>query len=143
MVIALKASQAETMRAATGIASPARPSGYPPPSQRSCEARTTTPTLESRPPTCCSIRSPSTVWVFMIAHSSSSSGPGLLMISSGTAILPMSCSSAPISVSRRTSSLTPISSATLTDSSTTSSVWWPVYSSSSSSRSRRSSAVPR
>ena len=36
----------------------------------------------------------------MIAHSSSSSGPGLLMIASGMAILPMSCSSAPSSVSR-------------------------------------------
>ena len=37
----------------------------------------------------------------MIAHSASSSGPGLLMISSGTAILPMSCSSAPSSAARR------------------------------------------
>ena len=51
----------------------------------------------------------------------------------------MSCSSAPSSVSRRTSSSTPICSATRTARSTTSSVWWPVYSSSSSSRSRSSS----
>src|SRR5215210_3458763 len=49
----------------------------------------------------------------MTAHSSSSSGPGLLMIASGMWILPMSCSSAPISVSLRTCSSTPSSSATL------------------------------
>jgi hypothetical protein len=41
------------------------------------------PTSPSSPPTCASIRSPSIVCVLMIARSSASSGPGLLMISGG------------------------------------------------------------
>ena len=53
------------------------------------------------PPTRSSIRWPSTVWVRMIAHSASLSGPGLLMISFGIATLPTSCSSAPNSTLRR------------------------------------------
>ena len=40
------------------------------------------------------MRSPMSVWRRMKAHSSSSSGPGLLRIASGMATLPTSCSSA-------------------------------------------------
>ena len=83
------------------------------------------------------------VCVLMTIHSSSVSGPGLLMISFGTAILPTSWSSAPNSTLRRSFGLSPISSATATDSETTLRLWKPVYSSSTSSTSLRSSVVPR
>src|ERR671934_3138075 len=58
------------------------------------------PTSASRPPTWPSIRSPSIVCRCITAHSSSSSGPGLLRISLGTEIFPMSWRSAPNSTRR-------------------------------------------
>ncbi len=79
----------------------------------------------------------------MIFHSSSSSGPGLLTIVFGTAILPTSCSSAPNSTSRRSSSLRPISSAISSDSAITPKLCSPVYSSSATITSPSRKAVPR
>ena len=55
----------------------------------------------SRPPTRCSMRSPSIVCVSMIARSSGVSLPGLLMISFGIRTLPTSWRSAANSMSRR------------------------------------------
>ena len=62
------------------------------------------PTSESTPPTLLSIRWPAIVCWRMTFHSSSSSGPSLLTIDFGTAILPTSCRSAPNSTFRRRSS---------------------------------------
>ena len=101
------------------------------------------PTWLSRPPTRSSIRWPSIVWVLITTHSSSVSGPGLLMISFGTAILPTSCSSAPNSTLRRSAESSPIASATAIESDTTPRLCTPVYSSSASSTSLSSSVVPR
>ena len=64
--------------------------------------------------------SPSIVCVWMIRRSSSSSGPGLLMISDGDLILPTSCSSAANSASRRSASRARARSATSSTSETTS-----------------------
>ena len=50
MVIALNASQQATIRAISGISSPASPSGYPVPSKRSWCERTIFPTWPSSPP---------------------------------------------------------------------------------------------
>ena len=50
VVIALQASQAQTIRASRGIPRRRAPSGYPPPSQRSWHERTIPPTSPSSPP---------------------------------------------------------------------------------------------
>ena len=84
------------------------------------------PTSESTPPTRLSISSPSIVWRRMIFHSSSSSGPSLLMISFGTAILPTSWRRAANSTSRRWRRSRPSLSATPSESSTTPRLWLPV-----------------
>ena len=65
------------MRAASGIASPASPSGYPVPSQFSWVERTITPTGRN-PGAALRMRWPIRVWEWMKPHSVGSSGPGLL-----------------------------------------------------------------
>ena len=93
-------------RAATGIASPARPSGYPVPSHRSwwcraislAKARKGTGRSASR--SACSIASaPSLACVFMTSHSAGVSLPGLSRMWSGMPTLPMSCSGADFAIS--------------------------------------------
>ena len=64
------------IRDASGMSSPASPSGYPLPSQFSCEARTTVAMLRSAGDAR-RIRSPTMVCCRTNAHSRSSSGPGL------------------------------------------------------------------
>ena len=89
-------------RSATRAGSPRRPGRRDSrcrPSPRASRGRSR-PTSCIMPPTRASIASPSIVWRRMIAHSSSSSGPALLMISFGTRSLPTSCRSAPNSTRR-------------------------------------------
>ncbi len=113
------------MRDSIGIASPTRPSGYPPPPTCSWEERTTAPTSARTPPTFSSISCPTIVWRFMTTHWSSSSGPGLSMIRLDTA-MPMSWSSAPSSTRLRCAEESDKRSATASDSSTTPREWRPV-----------------
>ena len=87
--MASNASQTAMIRDPSGIASPARPSGYPAPSMRSCVERTSAATLESTG-AAFRIASPIVVCRRIISHSDASSGPGLCRIDRGMTILPMS-----------------------------------------------------
>jgi hypothetical protein len=73
----------------------------------------------------CSMRCPWIVWVRMSSHSSASSGPVLLMMLLGRAILPTSCSRPPNSMSRRVASSRPMWSATSSASRPTPWLWRP------------------
>ena len=95
------------MRASSGIASPARPSGYPPPSQRSWCERTIRPTVAHEPTDAVEQRLPFDRVRPDDLPLVGSSLPGLLMISFGMAILPTSCSSAPNSRLRSWSAESP------------------------------------
>ena len=87
---------------ASGISSPASPSGYPAPSIRSWLQRAIWQT-NGCSSTADRICSEITGCSFITTHSSSFSGAGLWRMRSGIAILPMSWSSAPISTASRSS----------------------------------------
>ncbi len=97
-IIPTYALQAWMIRDASGMSSPASPSGYPVPSQFSCDERTMLATLRSAGDAR-RMRSPTIVCWRTKAHSRSSSGPGFWRISSGTATLPRSWSCAACSSS--------------------------------------------
>jgi len=97
-------------RAASGICSPARPSGYPFPSQRSWWFRMIALMSPGKSMSATS-SSPACGCLFIIAHSSSVSLPGLFNTSVGTMIFPMSWSSAPIRNQKSERALKPALSA--------------------------------
>ena len=81
------------MRPTSGISSPARPVGYPVPSQRSWWVRAITSAIcssgDGEP---VRISAPIDVWVSIASRSSGVKRPGLSRIASGIPILPTSCS---------------------------------------------------
>ena len=77
------------MRAAAGIASPRRRSGYPVPSKRSWVARTI-PATGTSAGAAAMMCSPITVWRWTNSHSAGSRLPGSPTIASGIAALPTS-----------------------------------------------------
>ena len=119
-VIACQASQARQMRLAIGMSAPASPSGYPPPSQRSCSARTAAARCASDA-TDATTRSPIAGCARMMRHSASLSAPGFCRIASGTPSFPTSCRSATCATLTTSSSASPSCSATAVESSTTAS----------------------
>ena len=81
------------MRAPSGISSAGQPVGVAVPSQRSCALRTIG-RIGARNSIGSRIRSPTSVWVAILAHSSSVSGPGLFRRLGEIASLPMSWNAA-------------------------------------------------
>ena len=122
--MASKASQAATIRATRGISLPARPSGYPLPSYRSCVERTSAPTGPSEGNERRSF-SPASVWRRTCFHSSRSSGPVFVSTASLSASLPMSCSSAVRLTRPRSATLRPSRAATASARRATSRAWRP------------------
>ena len=101
----------------------ASPSGYPPPSQRSWLERTISATGASSG-AALMMRSPITVCWRMYCHSSSVSGRGACRMSSGIAILPMSCRAAARRTWTRSAAPSPISRPTRSASRATPTTWW-------------------